>query len=641
MVGFFFPGYYNEGFLTLQHTIDMAIAEHLSGTEPQLWVSMGRMPYPPYIDDKYLVALQAWLPLILLLSYLYPAVNVVKNLVYEKEMKLKESMKMMGLPNYLHWCAWFVKSLMFLLVTTLLITILLCTQWQGEASLAVLNNSDPTLVFFFLFVYILSAISFCFFFSTLFSKASSAATATGLLWIFTHLPNEFLRPRYGSLTLANKLTLCLYFNTAMGLGCQLASMFEGTGSGIQWNLVFKGVSPDDSFTIGHVLFMMMIDAVIYAVLAWYIEAVRPGEFGVPQPWYFPFSKTYWLGNSVEQKSSYSSHRCDLSQADPDYFEQDPAGQQIGIKIEGLTKIFKRANKVAVNNMHLNMYSNQITVLLGHNGAGKTTTMSMLTGLFPPSSGSALVNGFDIVKEMDQVRRSIGICPQHNVLFDELTVAEHIEFFSILKGLPRSEVQKEVKKIVSALKLEDKLSSQSQTLSGGMKRKLSVGIALCAGSRVVILDEPTSGMDPGARRLIWDLLQKEKLGRVMLLTTHFMEEADLLGDRIAIMALGVIQCCGSSMFLKKRYGAGYHLVIVKQNDCQVSLITKKLQSFIPDAMVDQNHGAELSYVLPNGDLSKFEELLNYFETNKEDLKISSYGVSQTTIDEVFLRLVIAL
>ena len=117
--------------------------------------------------------------------------------------------------------------------------------------------------------------------------------------------------------------------------------------------------------------------------------------------------------------------------------------------------------------------------------------------------------------MREVRRSIGICPQHDVLFDELTVAEHIAFFCELKGLPSAEVDAEVKSIVKALKLEDKIQAQSRTLSGGMKRKLSVGIALCAGSQVVILDEPTSGMDPGARRLIWDLLQAEKQGRETL------------------------------------------------------------------------------------------------------------------------------
>ncbi|KAA0192008.1 hypothetical protein HAZT_HAZT001559 [Hyalella azteca] len=631
------PGYYDEGYLPLQHAIDMSIAELYSGGQrpPAVQVEMGRMPYPPYTDDKYLVALQAWLPLILLLSYLYPATNIVKNIVHEKEKKLKESMKMMGLPNYLHWAAWFVKSFIFLLITTLLITILLCTKWQGSGSLAVLHKSDPSLVLAFLCVYLVTVISFCFLLSTLFSRANIAATVTGLLWIFAYLPNEFLRPRYGYINAPCKLVLCFFFKIALGYGCQLMSMFEGTGAGAQWHLLFEGVSPDDPLTLGHVMLVMMLDAVVYALLAWYIEAVFPGEFGVPQPWNFPFLRSYWLGADVPSMVPPPSARAE-DLPDPDFFEPDPVGQQIGIRIKGLTKVFKRGNKVAVNKMNLNMYNNQMTVLLGHNGAGKTTTMSMLTGLFPPSSGTAVVNGYDIVKEMAEVRRSIGICPQHDVLFDELTVSEHIQFFSILKGLPRADVEAEVQSIVTALKLKDKVHAQSYTLSGGMKRKLSVGIALCAGSKVVILDEPTSGMDPGARRLIWDLLQKAKQGRTLLLTTHFMEEADLLGDRIAIMALGVVQCCGSSMFLKKRYGSGYHLVLVKQESCDVAAVTATIQKYIKDARVDQNHGAELSYVLPNEDVAKFEQLFNELEQRREELKVSSYGASQTTMDEVFLR-----
>lgn len=121
------------------------------------------------------------------------------------------------------------------------------------------------------------------------TAANGAATAVGLIWIFSYLPNEFLRPRYGSLTLVNKLMLCLYFMTGMGFGCQLMSMFEGTGSGVQWRLLFSGVSPDDPFSIGHIIVTMLFDSLVYAVLTWYIEAVRPGEFGVPQPWYFPFT----------------------------------------------------------------------------------------------------------------------------------------------------------------------------------------------------------------------------------------------------------------------------------------------------------------------------------------------------------------
>lgn len=118
--------------------------------------------------------------------------------------------------------------------------------------------------------------------------ANSAATATGLLWFFTYFPYMILRPRYSSLTNGNKIVLCLLSNTAMSLGCQMTSMFEGAGSGIHWNLLYSGVSPDDSFTLGHVFGMLIIDATIFALLTWYIEAVWPGQFGMPQPWYFPF-----------------------------------------------------------------------------------------------------------------------------------------------------------------------------------------------------------------------------------------------------------------------------------------------------------------------------------------------------------------
>lgn len=118
--------------------------------------------------------------------------------------------------------------------------------------------------------------------------------------------------------------------------------------------------------------------------------------------------------------------------------------------------------------------------------------------------------------INAVRSSIGLCPQHNILFDDLTVREHIEFFSRLKGFRSDGVAKEVEKYLKLLKLEDKIDARSSSLSGGMKRKLSVGIALCADSKVVLFDEPSSGVDPSARRALWDLLQHEKSGRTVLL-----------------------------------------------------------------------------------------------------------------------------
>ncbi|XP_074202336.1 phospholipid-transporting ATPase ABCA3-like [Camelus bactrianus] len=214
---------------------------------------------------------------------------------------------------------------------------------------------------------------------------------------------------------------------------------------------------------------------------------------------------------------------------------------------------KNTTKIAVKDLTLNLYEGQITILLGHNGAGKSTTLSILSGLCLPTSGEAYVNGYDISKQMVQIRKSLGLCPQQDLLFNYLTVSEHLYFYSVIKGIPRKMRLTETNKMLSTFNLLKKRNAFSMSLSGGMKRRLSIIIALIGDSKVVILDEPTSGMDPASRRATWDLLQHYKQGRTILLTTHYMDEADFLGDRIAIMVEGSLRCCGSSVFLKKIYG----------------------------------------------------------------------------------------
>ncbi|NXS13542.1 ABCA1 protein, partial [Neodrepanis coruscans] len=244
---------------------------------------------------------------------------------------------------------------------------------------------------------------------------------------------------------------------------------------------------------------------------------------------------------------------------------------------------------AVNGLSLDFYEGQITSFLGHNGAGKTTTMSILTGLLPPTSGTAYILGWDIRSDIDNIRKSMGMCPQHNVLFDILTVEEHIWFYGRLKGLSEQQVQEEMEQLLQDTGLPHKRQEQTRNLSGacsgqgwvpewglvaldpgqhcpsagGMQRKLSVAIAFVGGSRVVILDEPTAGVDPFSRRSIWELLLKYRKGRTIILSTHYMDEAELLGDRTAIISQGRLCCCGSPLFLKARLGTGYHLTLVKR------------------------------------------------------------------------------
>ncbi|PIK54928.1 putative ATP-binding cassette sub-family A member 3 [Apostichopus japonicus] len=555
-------------------------------------VLLRRYPYPPYYDDRYVSILQFNFPDVIMFGVILIALNIARSVTHEKEKRLKESMKMMGLSNWIHWTAWFLKSLIYCFIVMILMSIFFLVPLKSVGA-AVVNNTEPLILFIFLMMYSIATIMYSFMISSFFSKANSATVAAGGLFFVSYTPYYFSLLWYESVSLAGKISIGLFcHNTAMGYGGLLIALFEGTGTGVTWENINEPVSVDDDLTFLTVIILLGGCSVFYGLVTWYVEAVFPGEYGMPKPWYFFATRDYWLGPKLIKVDVIEDHElvAEKSIGDGDFFEAEPKDLKPGVKIRQLRKVFDKG-KVAVNGVSMNMFKGQITVLLGHNGAGKTTTLSMLTVCFLRPA---------------------------------------------MKGLTKSEAAGEVDHYVEATGLTDKRKQYAKSLSGGMKRKLSVGIALIADSKVVMLDEPTSGMDPDARRFTWDLLQRHREDRTILLTTHFMDEADLLGDRIAVMSHGVLQCFGSSLFLKKKYGVGYHMAMVKEPECDTQTITKVIQSFVPGALMESNAGAELSFVLPEESVTHFEALFTKIEKEKQELKISGYGASLTTMEEVFLK-----
>ncbi|KAL3853548.1 hypothetical protein ACJMK2_017083 [Sinanodonta woodiana] len=627
--------YLYGGFLFIQYILDKTIIEQLNGSAnftKDFDVMLKRMPYPAYTDDPIVAILQSNLPLFIVISFLLNALQISKNIAYEKEKLLKESMKMMGLSTAIYWLSWFVKCLIYLAVAMFFYTLLLSVKFSEKGK--VLTFTDPTLFYVFLFCYGLSVVAFSFMVSTFFKKANTASMTAGILFFLTFCMFYILDRYYSTMTKSQKLAACLMSNIAMAFGVKAIAIYEGIGSGAQWSNFNEPGVVDDNFTLQLAIVMLLVDSAIYMIVAMYVDNVNPGEFGIAQPFYFPFLPSYWCSKKTDQRVCSN---CDTGN-DPEYFERDPTDMKRGISIKNLRKEFGSVENrtLAVNGMSLNMYEGQITSLLGHNGAGKTTTINMLTGFISPTSGTAIVNGYDIRTSISKVRENLGMCPQHNILFDSMTVEEHLKFFALLKGCSWRKVNKEVKKMIKVLRLQAKRDAQSHTLSGGQKRKLSVGISLIAGSKVIILDEPTSGMDPSARRQLWDILQKFRQGRTIIFTTHSMDEADILSDRIAIMAEGVIKCCGTSMFLKKLYGAGYHMIIEKHPSCDVAALTHLVQTHVPSAILESQISAELSYLLPFDESPKFAKLFETVEISMESLGVTSFGISPTTMEEVFLK-----
>jgi ATP-binding cassette subfamily A (ABC1) protein 3 len=223
-----------------------------------------------------------------------------------------------------------------------------------------------------------------------------------------------------------------------------------------------------------------------------------------------------------------------------------------------------------------------------------------------------------------------------VLFPTLTPEEHFDIFCDFKGVPNDKRAEAIDKALISVDLSEQRNQLSKSLSGGQKRKVSVGIAMLGDSKIVLLDEPTSGMDPTARRRLWDLLKNNKEDKIIILTTHYMEEADILGDRIAIMANGDAQCCGSSLFLKKKFGVGYNLTMDKTTQHEAPQIDEFITERIEGAIKLSEVSSEISYQLPNAAINNFKQFFLDMDNNLADLEIKSYGISVTTLEEVFLK-----
>lgn len=201
---------------------------------------------------------------------------------------------------------------------------------------------------------------------------------------------------------------------------------------------------------------------------------------------------------------------------------------------------------------------------------------------------------------------MGVCPQHDILFDNLTCKEHLELIATFKGIKdKQKLQEEIDQMLNDVDLMFKKDALSKTLSGGQKRRLSVAMAFIGGSKLIYLDEPTSGCDTSVRRHIWDMLRRYKQDRIIILTTHFMDEADYLGDRISIIGDGKLICSGSSSFLKNKFGVGYNLTIVKEDTTvETQPIIDLVMKHIPEAKKVSDVSAELAFQLKMSDIDKF-------------------------------------
>eukprot|EP00197_Chlamydomonas_leiostraca_P014447 CAMPEP_0202859992 /NCGR_PEP_ID=MMETSP1391-20130828/1884_1 /ASSEMBLY_ACC=CAM_ASM_000867 /TAXON_ID=1034604 /ORGANISM="Chlamydomonas leiostraca, Strain SAG 11-49" /LENGTH=1190 /DNA_ID=CAMNT_0049539111 /DNA_START=105 /DNA_END=3677 /DNA_ORIENTATION=- len=444
----------------------------------------------------------------------------------------------------------------------------------------------------------------------------------------------------------------------------------------------------------------------YFVLAVYFDAVVPNEFGIRRPVLYFLYPSYWLP-SVTSPASALKHvlkedgqgpRQEGGEVDEDVAAEESrmrgllnhrtghtakggelAGQGAGteqrnaVEVYGLKKRFGGSGGCCGNSVvccgafdccsckaadafwpikgsWFSIAENSLFCLLGPNGAGKTTTINCLTGVLPPSYGDALVYGQSIRSSggLNQIRSQMGVCPQFDVLWPELTGREHLLLYGRIKGVRGWKgAAQEAEELLDKVKLGYAATQRTGAYSGGMKRRLSVAISLLGDPKIVYLDEPTTGMDPISRRYVWDIIEKAKEGRAIILTTHSMEEADILGDRIAIMALGRLRCIGSSIRLKQRFGTGYQVACSVQppRGSQADLVALAQRAAGLKAYFKERLGLEpvdeskvyMSFLVPRDQEAALISFLRQLEKDAAGLGVTDTQMSLTSLEEVFLTI----
>src|SRR6516164_5147801 len=298
------------------------------------------------------------------------------------------------------------------------------------------------------------------------------------------------------------------------------------------------------------------------------------------------------------------------------------------------KIVKRYGTFeAVKGVDFSVAEGEIFGLLGPNGAGKSTLIRMMTTLIPLTAGRAIVAGHDVVKDPDDVRRVIGVIPQALTSDPDLTVEENLSIYAKLYSVPRAQREKNIAEVLEAVDLTKWRAAQTKTLSGGMRRRLEIARGLVHNPRIFFLDEPTTGLDPVSRVAVWEMLTaiKNKHGLTMLITTHYMDEADRLCDRIAIVDHGTLVALGTPVELKQSV-PGSNVVEVQFS--RESDEWKGRLEALPDVTEVQSQSAGVYRVLTSNGSQTTTQLVEMASSLGEQL--SSLSVQNTSLDDVFVH-----
>jgi len=584
--------------------------------------SIINMPNPTFYKAADLATTEQLVALMLLpFATMLVLPSLVRSSILEKSSNVLMMMKMQGLNGAVYWFStWLWQMLTFLTFTGFFLIL------NYGAGVPVYQNSNVAALVFTQIVWGHAVSSFALLLSAVMKKESLATLVATML-----------------------IVLQTVLGMAVGLGARVSSWPSALNAFPQFSyiratlLAFRN-KPAEHGDLWSCIAFLLLEASTIILLALFVHLRALNES--PDAPAFSCCKRNKLVHVL--RSEYSSHlEEDVDVANERARVQQGNAGNAAITMVHLAKTFPgtrgRPPKQAVKDLSFAIEYNEVFGLLGPNGAGKTTTLHMLSGHLSPTAGATKICNYDVVTEMAKVHGVLGMCPQFDWVWEDLTVEDHLLLYVRLKGAEKFAERALITRIAEAVDLDgDAMRTYSHSLSGGMRRRLSLAISLCGNPKVVFLDEPTTGLDPETREEIWKIIHKAKNGRCIVMTTHSMEEADALCERIGIIANGSLQCLGSQLHLKNRFGKGYQLkvnLVEADNmtkDDQIKGIDACVKELAPGAELTSEESRNRCYILPREGTS-VSAVFKTMEAHRRSLGIREWGINMTSLEEVFMHI----
>ncbi|UJR32205.1 hypothetical protein I4U23_019670 [Adineta vaga] len=552
-------------------------------------------PCPSYIADAMFTDFPRFTFTIILIlidgCILFSFNFLFHELIKEKSQGITELLRLLSVQPIFNSLAWFLRIFILQLLTNVILICILKVSFDGGIYLAYVSIwlIIPTFLF-----WTIQVLSRSIFIAHIFNNVLKAS-----LWSWFVYFISFWLALSSSVQLPILLRL-------------IASIWLPFYSIKRIFVVLIQINTDlgrHTYLINEIIYIwlsMIIGSLLFWLLAFYFEQIRPGKYGIARSWSWPLD---YIRKKQIRRNSSDIQMVEIS-----------SNQQTTVRINNLTKSYGRIGgeqQIAVDHISFTLEKSTIHGLIGHNGAGKTTTMEMICGLLSCDRGTIEIHNKNLLENLHELQSCIGYCPQQDMLFSYLTVREQLEFYARVRSNSNSIDHNQIEELLAMMNM-DKFNQQlCHTLSGGMQRKLSILCAFVGQANIIILDEPSSSLDPVARRTLWNWLREHKINRTLLISSHLLDEVEELCDSVIILDSGKIRAQGTILELKQQYGPSgdrLHLDI--------------LPDYIPKEWIID----ETKHCIQIPNRKQLIEVLEKLE--KENIH---YSLMNTTLDDIFLKL----